>query len=51
MEQTVTSAIGGPLGNDPSGYRVVTVAEKEITNDYVSITESTDVENIKFVTN
>ncbi|CAG7837529.1 unnamed protein product [Allacma fusca] len=45
VEQVVTSAIGGPLGNDPSGFRIVRVTEQGLTHEYVpvEISSSTDV--------
>ena len=40
IEEVVTSAIGAPLGEDPSGFRIVSVSEIAITHDYVPIHES-----------
>jgi len=42
LEQVITSAIGAPLGQDPSGYRIVTVGEKKITHEYVTLKDSTE---------
>ncbi len=33
----MTSALGGPLGNDPSGFRIVRVQEDSITHEYVPV--------------
>lgn len=35
MEQVVTTAVGAPLRNDPSGFRVVNVLEDRITHKFV----------------
>lgn len=35
MEQVVTTAIGAPLRNDPSGFRVVNVFEDRISHEFV----------------
>ena len=40
IEEVVTSAIGAPLGDDPSGFRIVSVNESAISHDYVPIHES-----------
>ncbi|ODM88174.1 Serine/threonine-protein phosphatase CPPED1, partial [Orchesella cincta] len=42
LELVVTSAIGAPLGDNPSGYRVVNVGEDGISHEYVTIRDSTD---------
>lgn len=44
MEQVVTSALGGPLGSDPSGFRIVRVEKDKITHEYVSVIENADSE-------
>lgn len=35
MEQIVTTAVGAPLRNDPSGFRVVNVFEDRISHEFV----------------
>jgi len=40
MEMVVTSAIGGQLGNDKSGFRVVSVNEANITHKYYTIEDA-----------
>ncbi|CAL8134212.1 unnamed protein product [Orchesella dallaii] len=45
LELVVTSAIGAPLGDNPSGYRIVNVGEDEISHNYVTIRDSTDFSN------
>jgi len=42
LEQIVTSAIGAPLGVNPSGYRVVNVTEEKLLHEYVNIRDSTE---------
>jgi len=37
MEDVVTSAIGAQLGNDKSGFRIVTVSHDKITHEYVNL--------------
>ena len=37
VEIVTTSAIGGQLGNDESGLRVVKVTEKEISHQYYAL--------------
>lgn len=40
LELVITSAIGAPLGNDPSGYREVNVEEDNIKHRYVTIKDT-----------
>lgn len=35
MEQIVTTAVGAPLRDNPSGYRIVNVSENRITHKFV----------------
>ncbi len=44
VEQVVTGAIGAPLFNDPSGYRVVNVGDNGIKHEYIRIRETVDQE-------
>jgi 3',5'-cyclic AMP phosphodiesterase CpdA len=37
MEMVTTSAIGEPLGKDPSGFRIITVGTEKITHQYYNI--------------
>ncbi|MBI3910236.1 MAG: metallophosphoesterase [Armatimonadetes bacterium] len=39
MEMVTTSAVGRPLGNDPSGLRIVAVYEDRIAHHYYSLDE------------
>jgi len=47
VEEIVTSAIGAPLRNDPSGFRIVTVSEEEITHEFVPFFETLEIEKEK----
>lgn len=40
MEQVVTTAVGAPLHNDPSGFRVVNVHEDRISHEFVPFFEN-----------
>lgn len=40
LELVVTSAVGAPLGDDPSGYRIVNVDENALQHHYVTIRNS-----------
>lgn len=42
LQLVITSAIGAPLGNDPSGYRIVNVNEELIQHEYVTIRDTTN---------
>jgi len=42
LELVVTSAIGAPLGENPSGYRIVNVGEDKILHEYITVRDSTD---------
>ncbi len=44
MTQIVTSALGAPFGNDPSGFRTVTVGLFDITHEYVRLRDTTSCE-------
>ncbi len=44
LEVVVTSAIGAPLGEDPSGYRIVNVGKEKITHEYVALKDSINFE-------
>jgi len=46
LELIVTSAVGCPLGKDPSGFRIVNVAEDRITHKYIPFRNSPDVDEI-----
>ncbi|CAL1521537.1 metallophosphoesterase [Chitinophaga sp. MM2321] len=37
MEMVTTSAIGEPLGKDPSGFRIITVGKDKIAHQYYSL--------------
>lgn len=37
MEMVTTSAIGEPLGKDPSGFRIITVGKEKVTHQYYNI--------------
>jgi len=37
MEMVTTSAVGRPLGNDPSGFRIVRVWEHNIKHQYYGL--------------
>jgi len=46
LELVVTSALGCPLGNDPSGFRVVNVSEERISHEYVPFRKTPAVEEM-----
>lgn len=37
LDVVVTSALGYPLGDDPSGYRVVSIADGELSHEYKAL--------------
>lgn len=46
FEMVSSGPIGYPLGNDPSGYRIVTLSDRTVRHRYVSL-ESQDVEGME----
>ncbi|CAL8124015.1 unnamed protein product [Orchesella dallaii] len=42
LEQVVTSAMGAPWGEDPSGIRLVNVGPLDITHEYIKLRNTTD---------
>jgi hypothetical protein len=46
LELIVTSAVGCPLGKDPSGFRICNVDEQKISHKYIPFRDSPDVGDI-----
>lgn len=46
IQTLISSAVGCPLGKDPSGFRIVNVSEDRISHNYVPFRDSPDVGEI-----
>jgi hypothetical protein len=46
IEQVITSAVGAPLGKDPSGFRLVQVSKDKITHEYISFYDTDELQSI-----
>jgi len=48
LEMITTSALGMPLGTDPSGFRIVKIYKDKIEHQYYSVNQPIPPEDIKF---